>query len=176
MPQTFNLYWMRHGLSCSNLATAHSFKQQVKLSKGQLLVNHQFKKDPDLAQIAKKQHVFAIAEQINKKPLKFDYIITSNFIRAIKTGYLIGKNTGFQKKIYIFPYIQELSRHAGQTNPDNSDEKWIRTLRELREYLDSMEIGLDDKYRIFGEEQNYNEKPSMTNFREIFVRRWTATP
>ena len=131
MGKTINVYWTRHGLSCSNMATAAAFRKigcvkneykQVKKSEFTKWV--EYPRDSFLTNIGK-EHCVKIAEQLN---INFDLILSSSLIRSIQTADEFSKNLSKCKdrNIYIVPYIQEL----GTSSNGNTG----RTLQHLKTY------------------------------------------
>ena len=100
MSKIINVYWVRHGLSCSNMATAAAFRKVGCVSEYKQVKKSEFTKwveyprDSYLTNVGM-EHCAKIAKQLN---VSFDQILTSNLLRAIQTANQFSKNLRSKKK------------------------------------------------------------------------------
>lgn len=158
MNKLINIYWTRHALSCSNIASSYSMQKvgnKYKNYKKNLYKSlNLYRKDSDLT-IYSKYHTKYISNLIN---INIDKIISSNLIRSIETANIFSKNIKNcnDRNIYISPYIHELGSKA--------DGIKSRTILELEKYLSENNIL---NTFLLNDEKIYNEKPNVNKFYRI---------
>lgn len=156
MNKIINIYWTRHALSCSNVASAYSVQKtgndKYKDFKKNLYKSLSlYRKDSKLTPFSK-LHTKKISNKIN---FTIDKIISSNLIRAIETANIFSKNVKKcnDRNIYISPYIQELGSISNGIN--------ARTIVELEKYLS--ENNLLNTF-FLNDTKIYKEKPNINKF------------
>lgn len=155
-----NIYWVRHGLSCSNVASIYSLKKYnddlyYKSYKNNYIHIDKYPKDSNITNFGKNQ-IISIANQLKKKNIKFNKILTSSLIRSIKTADEFSKYLNINE-IHIIPYIQE----TGTT----SDNISSRNINELKNYLNNNVI-YSNTY-IFKNKKLFLENSNLDDFIKI---------
>lgn len=152
---TINIYWTRHSLSCSNIATSYALQQlncknTYKDFKKNNLYYGKYPKDSNITNIGI-SHINNIA--YNLKGIKFNKIITSNLVRAIKTADKFAENLNINN-IYILPFIQEINTIT--------DGKNVRSINLLKEYLKNTNI--NSNIYIFNNYEYFFKPSCISNF------------
>tara|TARA_B100001094_G_C17978151_1_gene693843 strand:+ start:112 stop:915 length:804 start_codon:yes stop_codon:yes gene_type:complete len=154
-----NIYWIRHGLSCSNIGSVYSLYEKnknknnlpYKIYKNNYIYIDKYPKDSKITNFGKKQ-IIGIADQLKKKNIKFNKILTSSLIRSIMTADEFSKYLNINN-IHIVPYIQEI----GTT----SDNILSRNIDELKKYLNNNAIYSNTYFfynkKLFLENSNLDE-------------------
>lgn len=149
--KNINIFWIRHAISCSNIASGYAIKlnnyySNYKEFKRNNINLNTYAKDSDITNIGinKITEIIPILENIH-----FDFIITSNLIRAIKTGDEIAKNLNISD-INIIPFIQE-----NNTFLDNYSARSINNLLSYLNYYNfNSNIYIFKNYKLFLEKSN----------------------
>lgn len=154
---TINIYWTRHSLSCSNIATSYALqllncKNNYKDFKKNNLYYGKYSKDSNITNIGI-SHINTITDNLIKNGVQFDKIITSNLIRAIKTADKFAENLNIND-IYILPFIQEINTITDGTN--------VRSINLLKDYLKN--TNTNSNIHIFNNHQYFLEPSSIYDF------------
>jgi len=159
---TINIYWTRHSLSCSNVASScalqHVNNNMYKDFKKKNLYYGIFPKDSNVTNIGI-FHVNHISKKLKEKNIQFDKIITSNLIRAIKTADKFAFNLNI-KDIYILPFIQEINTISDGTN--------VRSISNLKKYIKDNQSIKSNIY-IFNNHKYFLQPSCINNFINFIV-------
>ena len=98
-----NIFYVRHGNSCYNIAKKHGYKKSKPSHKTYL--HPFFIADPLLSQIGVDNSEL-MKERIKNKIKNIDMVISSILMRAIETAGLMFPD---DEHIYVYPYISELN-------------------------------------------------------------------
>lgn len=122
-----NLYFVRHGESCSNKNKNLFYPDNVNIIDKILRLINTINYEPTLSKHGIKQ-----SKQLHKKlkNYNFDLIICSNMIRSIMTGIFTFNN----QEIIICPHINEVQNFLGTYDKSNQSNKLNILIKKL-DYL-----------------------------------------
>lgn len=160
MDKIINIYWIRHALSDSNVATAKAIQKvgchnNYKLTKSlDFGKSYKYPRDSFLTKFAQR-HCVEVFSNLDVVP---DIIISSQLLRTIQTATLYKNYSGSKIPLLAMPYIAELGTHA---NGQDS-----RTLLELHQFIKNFNYNV-----TFAENpKRYLEESSIVKFYKRLVK------
>ena len=173
-----NFVFIRHGESCQNLV----YRKIVDIEQKRKLMARFY--DPTLSDAGKTNSINAgiklkvhldkgvfpdnMSGELNKIDVSdFDVIGSSPMIRAMETSYYMTCSTYPLNKIYVFPYLREIST-KNNTRVYLDEKMPMKTLSEQQYYLKSENI-LDSFEFKYVQGDNRYEPGDISNFVEWFT-------
>jgi hypothetical protein len=164
-----NLYFIRHGESCSNKNRNLNYNNNIDIFTRFYRYFSSINYEPPLSKNG------VIQSKLLKKKLindNFDLIICSNLIRSIMTGMFAFDN---DKEIIICPYINEVENILGnidKSNKANSPNMLINKINYIKNWLFKKNISTPNINFDYYNNLTSDEllKPNINNFIQLLYK------